>query len=136
MKQTSRNWLVDGIELIWQLLAINSHWQELLNSAEDYVTVEEKELMQSIVDTNNSMRRQLMQQIFDTFEWDHKYWCLVKHTIFAYELSCELLYSDPLNKTFIATQQECSETMYKVLSKFIWTDVVTCWRCLNEIIEG
>jgi hypothetical protein len=135
MQQTSRNWLIDAVELIWQLLAVNSHWQELINSTDSFVSAEEKEVLSSIVSINNAMRRHLMQQIFDTFSWDHKYWCLLKHAIFSYELSCELLYSDSENKMFIALQQECSDNMYKILSKFIGTDVVMCWRCLNEIIE-
>ena len=136
MKHTSRSWLVDWIELMWQLLAINSHWQELINSVDEYVSEEEKEILNDMVIANNTMRRHLMQKIFDEFNWDHKYWCLLKHSVFAYELACELLYSDHSSEEFRAMQQQCSENMYTIISKFIWTDVVTCWRCLADSIDN
>jgi hypothetical protein len=39
------------------------------------------------------------------------------------------------NKTFAESQKMASDRMYKTISKFIWTEVVTCGRCLSDQIE-
>jgi hypothetical protein len=61
----------------------------------------------------------MMQVIMDTFSGNDKYWCAVKHSIFAYTLATELLYSDMNNKTFAESQKMASDRMYKTISKFI-----------------
>ncbi len=137
MKQTSRNWLIDAVEYIWQLLAYTSHMQEIIDwywENED-ITIEDFQFAVQEVQVATRQRREMMQVIMQVFEWNDKYRCAVKHSIFAYTLSTEILYSDMNNKVFAEAQKTSSERMYKTISKFIWTEIVTCGRCLSDQIE-
>lgn len=137
MKQTSRNWLIDSVEYIGQLLAYSSHMQEIVDWywENDDISIEDFQFAISEVQRTTVARREMMQVIMDTFWWNDKYWCALKHSIFAYTLATELLYSDMNNKSFAEAQKMASERMYKVISKFIWTEVVTCGRCLSDQID-
>lgn len=76
-----------------------------------------------------------MNKILSEFDWNKMYRCIVKHAIFAYELSCELLYASPDDDELRTNQYNMSKILYKLLSKFIWTEVVSCGRCLNDIMQ-
>lgn len=137
MQQTSRHRLLDAVELIWQQCALVSHCQEIIDSywTSEEVTIEDVTLAEETIINCNSVRRNIMQNILLHFKWNKLYWCQVKHSVFAYELSCELLYADWNNISFLENQRKCAENMYKILSKFINQDVVVCWRCLNDALE-
>ena len=137
MKQTSRNRLIDSVEYIGQLLAYSSHMQEIIDWywESDEITIEDFQFAIWEVKISIVARREMMQVIMDTFWGNNKYWCALKHSIFAYTLSTELLYSDIKNKTFAESQKMSAQRMYRALSKFIWTEVVTCGRCLSDQID-
>lgn len=137
MKQTSRNWLIDAIEYIWQLLAYCSHLQEIVDSfwENDVISIEDYQLAIDWIKSATADRRQMMQKIMDDYNGNNKLWCAVKHSIFAYTLATELLYADMNNDTFRQTQKSAAIRMYNTVSAFIWTEVVSCWRCLSEQID-
>lgn len=138
MKQTSRNRIIDWVEYIGQLLAYCSHLQELIDwywqnddiTQEDYIFAVEN-LSDAIQD-----RRDLMQAIKDLYNGNEKIWCALKHSIFAYTLATEILYSDMNNPQFIKLQRQSAYRMYKTLSKFIGIEVVSCGRCLSEQLDN
>jgi len=137
MQKTSRNWLIDAVEYIGKLLAYSSHMQELVDWYWENpdITIDDFQFAIAEVQRATVSRREMMQVIMDTFSGNDKYWCAVKHSIFAYTLATELLYSDMNNKTFAESQKMASDRMYKTISKFIWTEVVTCWRCLSDQVD-
>jgi hypothetical protein len=137
MKQTSRNWLIDSIEYIWQLLAYCSHLQELVDSywENDEITIEDYQFAIEWIKSATVDRRQMMQKIMDDYKGNNKLWCAVKHSIFAYTLATELLYADMNNTTFRQNQKSASIRMYSTISAFIGADIVSCWRCLSEQLD-
>lgn len=131
--QTSRSRVLDGVEMIGQLLALNSHLQEICDSywKSDEVSDEELESCKWMIRMNNSVRRGIMDKI-KTENSDHKRWCAVKHSIFAYELSCEVMYANVWDEDIANYQSMCAENMYNILSRFLWLEVTLCWRCIND----
>jgi len=136
-QQTSRSWVLDWTELVWQLLALSSHLQEIADSHwfNEEVTDEDKEVCEWITKTNTMLRRKLMDKIFESWYGDHKYRCAVKHSVFCYELANELQQTDTDDETFKLIQRLCSQSMYMILSKFLWNELVLCWRCLNDSLS-
>jgi hypothetical protein len=67
--------------------------------------------------------------------YNHRYWCLVKHTIASYQYACELWDTDRDNRTYQSLVLDCAQLMYKMLSQFMWVDLATCWRCLHDELE-
>lgn len=137
MKQTSRNWLIDWVEYIGQLLAYCSHLQEIIDwygqnddiSQDDYIWA-----IENIMDTVKD-RRDAMQVIKDMYNGNEKIRCALKHSIFAYTLATEMLYANWDNKQIINLQRNAAYRMYRTLSKFINVEVVSCGRCLSEQID-
>lgn len=134
-QQTSRNWILDAVELAGQLMAENSHLQEIQNSYGENpdVSEEDRMLCSSQIIVNNSLRRKIMEEIGKG--WDHKYRCATKHAIFAYELACEVLYANPNNTDIQEIQDQCSKNMYAMLSKFMGMEMVMCGRCFDDALN-
>ncbi len=137
MNQTSRHWLLDWVEFIWQQCALVSHLQEIIDSywENEDISIIDKENAEYLIEQSNISRRNIMEKILLQFEWNKLYWCSVKHSIFAYELACELLYANKWDWIIEEIQRSAKNTMYSILSKFLWKPVVLCWRCLNDMIE-
>ena len=67
MIKTSRNRLIDAVELIWQLLAYSSHLQEILDwyGENDSITIEDYQFAYKNIVLATDDRRELMQRIKD-----------------------------------------------------------------------
>jgi hypothetical protein len=87
-----------------------------------------------MIAVNNQIRRDYMEAMKTSLS-DHKRWCCVKHSIFAYELSCEILYAENglINKI---NQEKCAQNMYIILSKFLSYPTVMCGRCLQDQLNN
>lgn len=126
--KTSRHRVLDAVELIWQLQALNSHYEEYVNSmilnesTEDAVNFATQQIKM-----NDNMRRDIMNMIAGSGK-QHR-WCTTKHAIFAYTLWCEL---NSANPDFEQIKKWLSKQMYSSLSLFLWEDIETCGRCLND----
>lgn len=81
--------------MVGQLLALNSHLQEIADSfgENDKISIEEYDACKVMIESNNITRRGLMDKMKSELS-DHKRWCCVKHSIFAYELACEIMYAN------------------------------------------
>lgn len=138
------------IELIANLIASYSHHYELYNSIQDeldnaYETdtivpddlVEEAKWHFDKMSELTFNRRKAMKQLFN-MGWevrDEKMWCLVKHAIASYQFSQELLATDEDNQVYIWLAQNASKYMYQCVSRFLWVELVTCWRCLKDALD-
>jgi len=138
MQRTSRDWLIDAVEYIWQLLAYCSHLQEIVDWywENETITIEEYQFAIEWIISATQDRREIMQVIKDRYNGNDKLRCAVKHSIFAYTLATEILYANMnWDRQFQVLQKSSAIRMYKTLSKFIGTEVVTCGRCLSDQIN-
>ena len=71
----------------------------------------------------------------DSFDVDMDYWCLLKHSIVVYQFSKEVRDTNRNNEMYEELFLQASEYMYKILSLFLGTDIVKCWRCLLDAME-
>ena len=137
MKQTSRNRLIDAIEYIANLIAYSSHLQELIDWYWTNWDILLEDFHFAVAELESSIqdRRDMMQLIKDQFKGNEKIWCKVKHAIAWYWYMTEILYADLNNSKIKELHESASKRMYRTVSKFIWWEVVACWRCLSEQIE-
>lgn len=137
MKQTSRHWMVDWIQLIGSCVAQCSHLQEVLNSYTQNpdITKEDAEFCSEQISRYTKVRRDVMEKIRQSFDGNMHYWCSLKHAIESRQYATEVLYAEPENMDLMKIQQECSNWMYAILSKFIWQEITTCWRCFHDAIQ-
>lgn len=92
---TSREAILDSIELISNQIALASHCQELINTytidyeKEKYQSEKDKIIKKidqqfSILTKSIDMRRELTNQIKSEFDTEPKLWCSFKHGIASY----------------------------------------------------
>ena len=148
----SQRWVVvELIEVIANQIASYSHHYEIYNSLQsdlldrDQFPEEEVERMeeessyhlfemQKLTEQRRKTMRMLKEKAVDYNEQRH---CLVKHAIATYQFAQEVLATDINNADYIQLAEEASRYMYKCVSKYLWVDVVTCWRCLaDELAEN
>lgn len=137
MKQTSRHWLIDWVQMIGSCVAMCSHLQEVVNSywTNPDITLEDVEMCVDQVKSYVKIRRDLMDMIRKEYDWDMHYWCALKHSIEAWQYATEILYANPDDIELVSMQQKASDNMYTILSRFIKQDITTCGRCLNETLS-
>lgn len=113
--KTSRHWVLDAVELIGQLQALNSHYEEILEAMGD--DEEKLKFIENKIEENNNMRRDLMEEIAGAGK-DH--WrCITKHVIFSYTLATELSYAGIDSIAPILIKDSLRKQMYSVLSIFL-----------------
>lgn len=137
------------IELIANLIASHSHHYELLNSLQSdlahpelYTEKQIKEMEEESVYHNNKLseltekRRQAMRVLRDMWNNpDNKWHCLCKHAISSYQFAQELRDTDQDNIDYIELAEFAYQYMYECVSKYLWVELVTCWRCLKDILD-
>lgn len=150
-KKSSRTPIVDIIENIWENIAIQSHLWELytsiVNEIEENIKDMDKEMQDVYLEDKRKEledikiryeniyqnRRKLMEHLKwfgDNVNMD--YWCLVKHSIAVWQYSKELWDTNRDNVEYESLFVKSSENMYQIISKFLWVEVVKCWRCLLD----
>lgn len=140
---------VDIVELIANLIAAYSHLFELYNDNEVFIKwmqevwweefekkLEEMPFLEDCISTVYRLRKTAMNVLKDLSpNYNHKYRCLLKHTIASYQYASELWDTDRSNMTYQNLLFDCTQLMYKMLSWYMWVEQATCWRCLNDSIE-
>lgn len=122
---TSRQPIIDIVELITNLIASTSHLQELIDWEED---VDRKDELQQQLYELVDMRRAIMKEIQCK---DNKYWCSLKHAIAQRGFAIEILYAtrDMFRQDVV---DSLTKYMYKTLSAYMWLEISDCGRCLAD----
>ena len=146
----SQRWAeTEVIELIANLIASTSHHYELYMSLQtdinhsDLFTQEQINQMaeESSWHYNKMMelteeRRKAMKVLkWMAKECDDKLRCLVKHSIASYQFAQELRATDYSSIDYMELAEKANAYMYECISKFLWVQLVTCGRCLREILS-
>lgn len=145
---TSRWVVVDLIEMIKEQLAIYSHLQELYKevidnidaavsswASEDYIDelrTEALHIRNNIIDAYNRRQKAMAELKKLAVKYDRKCHCLLKHAIKERGIAEEVWNTDKDNDVYEALMLAAENYMYKVLSQYLWTEIVTCWRCLTD----
>lgn len=136
------------IELIANLIASYSHHYELYNSLQVEIKtkseqwedaeweIAESEWHYKLMTELTNERRKAMRVLKEIgANPDEKMHCLAKHSIACYQFSQELLTTDEENETYIELAEYAYQYMYKCISKYLWVEIATCWRCLKDILD-
>lgn len=145
---TSRWVVVDLVEVIKEQLAIYSHLQELYKEVVDTIdaltsswanqdSIDEEAIkavrLKKEIKNVYSRRQKAMQELKTLAkDYDHKARCLVKHSIKEWWIAEEVWNTDMDNERFEEIMLDAETFCYKCLSLFLWTEIVTCWRCLTD----
>lgn len=150
MNKDSQRWVVtELIELIANLIASYSHHNELCNSIQSDLKHPElftdEQIGQMIEDSKRHYekmtslleeRRLAMRKLKEeAVECDDHLWCIIKHSIASYQFSQEILNVDMDNIDYVHLAEAAYQYMYECISKFLWVDLVTCWRCLQDELD-
>lgn len=127
MTTTSRQPIIDIIELIANLIASASHLQEMIENEEDFDKRDEyTNQLYELID----IRREVMKQIECK---DNTWRCSLKHSIAQWNYALEVYYADR-NKNNEDIVSALTKYMYTVISRYMGVDVVNCSRCLEDQI--
>lgn len=146
--ETSRWVVVDLVECIKEQLAIYSHLQELYKEIVDDIdkavsdwvgdgyinelTTKAQSLKYEIKDCY-TRRQKAMQELKKLAkDYDQEMHCLLKHAIKEWWIAEEVWNTDMDNEVYESLMLDAENFMYKVLSRYLWTDIVTCWRCILD----
>lgn len=145
---TSRWVVVDLIEMIKEQLAIYSHLQELYKEVvdnidaavnswanDDYVDelrANALHIRNNIKDVYERRQKSMAELKKLAIKYDRKCHCLLKHAIKERGIAEEVWNTNKDNGTYEALMLDAENYMYKVLSQYLWTEIVTCWRCLTD----
>lgn len=145
---TSRWAVIDLVEVIKEQLAIYSHLQELYKEVVDNINavidswanadyieelrLEAFRLRNDIKDVYERRRNTMAELKKLAIKYDKKCHCLLKHAIKEWGIAEEVWNTDMDNETYEALMLDAENYMYKVLSQYLWTEIVTCWRCLTD----
>lgn len=147
LAQTSRDSILDTIDLISNLAATPSHSQELLRELRkefeitgQLETETKIQEIEQIEKESINIRRDLMTLLLEELQGDSKFWCLTKHLIASYGLSQELL------QAYYGTQNESkyksiTDRVFNILLldlKFFLSlpEIPTCSRCLSDSLQS
>lgn len=150
MNKDSQRWeIMELVELIGNLISSFSHENEIYNSlSNDFDNLqslpdEQKEELLNKMQWHYTKMKELLERRRNAMrilkelakEYDWEYWCLVKHAIASYQFAQELQNNDMDNLEYSEMAEETSKYMFECLSKFLWTEVVTCGRCLADELK-
>lgn len=152
MRESSRWVVVDLVEVIKEQQAIYSHLQELYKevvdnidaataswASQDYIdelVLEARSLRRDIIDAYDRRQKAMAELKKLAINYDRKCHCLLKHAIKEWGIAEEVWNTDKDNDVYEALMLDAENYMYKVLSKYLWTEIVTCWRCLADELDG
>lgn len=145
-KDSQRGSVIEIVELIANLIAIQSHCTELyqnkvtdlaspeLFSEEELAKIQDEAVALWEERTSVLNKRRQAMRILKSLAVDYKteVRCKVKHRISVYQFSQELADTDTDNEEYIELAEWAYTNMMKSLSEFLWVEQVTCWRCLSD----
>lgn len=140
--QTSRDIVLDLVELITNQIALVSHLTELYidkaKLAKETANIEIESESESILNQMikaTKIRRNLMSELANSFpDNNHYYWCSLKHCIASYGFMCEILNAQPNNKNYQGMVVEVADQMIEIISKYLNIEITTCARCLSDML--
>lgn len=148
-KDTSRHAVMEVIEIIANLIALQSHYTELyqnkvsdlqhpeLFAENDVLKLQEDaaELWQERSDV--LIKRREVMRILKSMavNCDEQRRCEMKHQIWVYQFTQELVDTDPDNETYLKLAEDSYVSMIKTLSKFLWVEIATCGRCILDVLQ-
>lgn len=125
---TSRGYLADLIESIGEDIALTSHIEEKLKTAED----EEFENLNTMLQTALSLRREKMNRLLDLGENGNPlHWCNFKHSLGGYVRATEV-YEATHSKEDFELMKKSADLLAMAISLFLGMEFETCSRCLND----
>ena len=127
MTTTSRQPIIDIIELIANLIASASHLQEMIENEEDLdIRDEYTNQLYELID----IRREVMKQIECK---DNKWRCSLKHAIAQWNYALEIYYAERTkqNEDIVSA---LTKYMYTVISRYMGVEIVDCSRCLIDAL--
>jgi len=132
---------MDALELIANQIALASHLQELISnwlSELETASSELKELKikdiaenQVLLENAIKIRRMTMDKLLDD-KSNKDMWCAAKHALWSWMYALEVYYA---NKEMFEIAKLATEQMFQVVSKFLWEEMTTCWRCLFDKLQ-
>lgn len=129
MTTTSRQPIIDIIELIANLIASASHLQELIESEEDLNKKDEYiEQLYELID----IRREVMKQIECK---DNTWRCSLKHAIAQRWYVVEIYYTERTHERE-ELLSVLTKYMYKTISRYMWVEISDCSRCLADALAN
>ena len=150
MNKDSQRWAAtELIELIANLIASYSHHSELYNSLQSdlvhpelYTDGQIDDMqqqsfwhytkMESLLEERRLAMRKLKEM---AIECDDHMRCLVKHSIASYQFSQEVLNTNMSDLDYVHLAETAYQYMYECISKFLWVEIVTCARCLQDELD-
>lgn len=147
----SQRWaVIEVVEIIANLIALQSHYTELYQnkvtdlSHPDLFTDEELQKIQSDAmgfyqarSEALEKRRHFMRILkWMALDYNQESRCELKHKIWVYQFSQELLDTNIDNDDYIKLAEESYMSMMESLSRFLWTEIVSCGRCLQDELEN
>ena len=150
--ESSRTPIIDIVEGIAEWIAIQSHlWELYLNinhEVEENVNDDNENSTNIIAERMDEltelkfkyeeaykMRKGLMRILRERYDANMDYRCLVKHSIATYQYTKELWDTERDNLDYEEMYIQASQFMYSILSRFLWVEIVKCWRCLLDAVE-
>ena len=137
-KNSSREWFIDLVNSIANLLAIVNHLTEAVYSAEKDIAdsidgaAKNKEDYLEILLLSLDLRRRQMNLLKSQADYhDRRMWCPLKHGIESYMESMEVWQAEQSDETY-ANTIDAYNIMLKLLSKFLGRDVTLCGRCDDD----
>lgn len=148
-KDSQRGAETEVLELIANLCAAHSHHYELYNSIQSdlkhpelFTEEQVREMQEESIYHNNKLeeitekRRQAMRVLKGMSEdSNNKRHCILKHSICCYQFAQELRDTDQNNIDYIELAEFSYQYMYECVSKYLWVTLVTCGRCLKDILD-
>ena len=147
LSQTSRDTILDTIDLISNLASVPSHSQEVLRELRrEFETIGGEELqekiglLETIEKQTLEVRRDLMTLLLDELQGDKTLWCLTKHLILSYGLSQEILqayYNHPNEDKYKKITDRIFSILLLDLKLFLnLSEIPTCSRCLSDALQS
>lgn len=146
---TSRGAETEALELIANLIAARSHHYEIYQSIQSdlkhpelYTEEQIKEMGEESQYHFNKLgeltekRRQAMRVLREMGPSpDNKRHCLCKHSVACFQFAQELRDTDMNNIDYMELAEYAYQYMYECVSKYLWVELVTCGRCLKDILD-
>lgn len=122
-----RSRILDSVEAISNLIALNSHLRELLSDEE-----KQKDELQLVYKLVLETRRKLQSQVEALIDKsDGHYHCAFKHAMAYYMYANEL---EDADKAFAWQSVEAEMILNSILSLMTWEKITLCSRCLADQI--
>lgn len=148
-KDSSRHAVMEVVEIIANYIALQSHYTELyqnkitdlsnpdLFTEEDIVKLQDEAADFWTERTEVLNKRRAAMRILKSMavDCDEQRWCEMKHKIWVYQFTQELVDTDPDNEEYINLAEESYASMVKTLSQFLWVEIATCWRCILDSLQ-